>query len=73
MRTNIVIDDELMAAAMKAGKFATKRETVEAGLLLLARKKVYDDIRRLRGKLNWEGDLSDLREARSSGAHDPGR
>lgn len=64
MRTNIVIDDELMAAAMKAGDFATKRETVEAGLRLLARKQVYADIRRLRGKLAWEGDLNQMRESR---------
>lgn len=57
MRTNIDIDDALMAAAMEAGGFKTKKETVEAGLKLLARKRVYKELHDLRGKLHWEGDL----------------
>jgi len=58
MRTNIVIDDELMGAAMKAGGFKTKKDAVEEGLRLLARRAVYQNLRALRGKLNWslEGD-----------------
>ena len=58
MRTNIVIDDQLMQAAMAAGSFKTKKDAVEEGLRLLARRKVYQDIRALRGKLHWslEGD-----------------
>lgn len=56
MRTNIDIDDKLMATAMKAGGFATKKETVEAGLKLLARRQVYQELRKLRGKLHWERD-----------------
>jgi len=58
MRTNIVIDDELMEAAMKAGGFKTKRDAVEEGLRLLARRAAYQNIRALRGKLHWslEGD-----------------
>lgn len=58
MRTNIVIDDELMNAAMKAGGFKTKKDAVEEGLRLLARRATYQNIRALRGKLNWslEGD-----------------
>lgn len=57
MRTNIDIDDALMAAAMEAGGFKTKKETVEAGLKLLARKRVYRELLELGGKLHWEGDL----------------
>jgi len=58
MRTNIVIDDHLMQAAMTAGNFKTKKDAVEEGLRLLARRKVYQDLRALRGKLHWslEGD-----------------
>jgi Arc/MetJ family transcription regulator len=59
MRTNIDIDDKLMATAMKAGGFATKKETVEAGLKLLARREVYQELRKLRGKLHWESDLTE--------------
>jgi Arc/MetJ family transcription regulator len=53
MRTNIIIDDELMASAMAAGDFSTKKEAVEEGLKLLARQVAYQRIRALRGKINW--------------------
>ena len=58
MRTNIVIDDQLMEAAMKAGGFKTKRDAVEEGLRLLTRRAAYQNIRALRGKLHWglDGD-----------------
>jgi antitoxin ParD1/3/4 len=58
MRTNIVIDDQLMDAAMQAGGFKTKRDAVEEGLRLLARRAAYQNLRALRGKLQWslEGD-----------------
>ncbi len=64
MRTNIDIDDRLMAEAMNAGGFKTKKETVEAGLKLLARKQVYEELRGLRGKIAWEGDLDEMRASR---------
>ncbi len=54
MRTNIVIDDALLEAAMKAGPFSTKKEAVEAGLRLLARQAAYREILALRGKLRWD-------------------
>jgi Arc/MetJ family transcription regulator len=54
MRTNIVIDDALLEAAMKAGPFGTKKEAVEAGLRLLARQAAYREILALRGKLRWD-------------------
>lgn len=58
MRTNIEIDDELMAQAMLAGPFKTKKDAVEAGLKLLARQAAYREILKWRGKLKWEGDES---------------
>lgn len=51
MRTNIVIEDAVMQAAMAAGEFKTKREAVEEGLRLLARQEVYRRLLALRGKL----------------------
>ena len=54
MRTNIEINDDLMAAAMAAGGFKTKREAVEEGLRLLSRRKVYDGLLALRGQLQWD-------------------
>jgi Arc/MetJ family transcription regulator len=64
MRTNIEIDDRLMKQAMRCAKTRTKRETVEAGLRLLVRLKRQEGIRRLRGKIKWEGDLEELRRSR---------
>jgi antitoxin ParD1/3/4 len=54
MRTNIVIDDQLMSAAMQAGDFKTKKDAVEEGLRLLARRKVYAGLMALKGKLVWD-------------------
>jgi Arc/MetJ family transcription regulator len=56
MRTNIDIDDALMADAMKAGPYTTKKDAVEAGLKLLARQAAYREILKWRGKLGWQGD-----------------
>lgn len=57
MRTNIEIDDGLMQRAMRSTKTRTKRATVEAGLRLLIRTHGQISIRRLRGKVRWEGNL----------------
>jgi len=61
MRTNIVIDDELMNRVMKATGLRTKREAVEMGLKALLKLKKQENIRSFRGKLDWEGDLDDMR------------
>jgi Arc/MetJ family transcription regulator len=58
MRTNIDIDDDLMAQAMKAGPYKTKKEAVEAGLKLLKRQVAYREILKWEGRLKWEGDES---------------
>jgi Arc/MetJ family transcription regulator len=55
MRTNIVIDDRLMREALKASGLDTKRAVVEAGLRLLIQVKTQTGIRRLRGRVVWEG------------------
>ena len=61
MRTNIVIDDELLVRAMRATGARTKREAVELGLASLIRLKEQEEIRGLRGKLRWTGDLEKMR------------
>jgi len=61
MRTNIVIDDELMSQVMKLTGLRTKREAVELALKALLKLKKQESIRNYRGKLNWEGDLDDMR------------
>ena len=64
MRTNIVIDDELMAEAQRLTGIATKRETVEQALRQLVRLKRQEALRAERGQLKWEGDLDRSRQAR---------
>lgn len=64
MRTNIVIDDKLMDDALKATGLTTKKEAVELGLKTLIRLKKQEKIRKFRGKLSWEGDLSEMRKTR---------
>jgi Arc/MetJ family transcription regulator len=64
MRTNIVIDDRLMRATLRATGLKTKREAVELGLRTLLRLKRQGQIRHLRGKLNWQGDLDTMRAER---------
>jgi len=61
MRTNIVIDDVLMAKVLRATGLKTKREAVEAGLKLLLKLKSQARLRGARGKLAWEGDLDAMR------------
>jgi Arc/MetJ family transcription regulator len=61
MRTNIVIDDKLMRDALKATGLKTKKEAVELGLQTLVQLRQQADIRKLRGKLKWEGDLKESR------------
>ncbi len=61
MRTNIVIDDELMNSVMKLTGIRTKREAVEMGLKTLLRLQQQENIRNYRGKLDWTGDLDDMR------------
>jgi len=61
MRTNIVIDDKLMKDTLRVTGLRTKREAVELGLRTLLRLGHQEQIRRFRGKLDWQGDLDAMR------------
>ena len=64
MRTNIVIDDELLAAAMQLTGIRTKRAVVEEALRVLVRTTEQKGVLELRGKIQWDGDLDELRRGR---------
>jgi Arc/MetJ family transcription regulator len=64
MRTNIVIDDKLMNETLRLTGLKTKREAVELGLRTVVRLRKQEEIRRYRGKLNWQGDLDAMRTDR---------
>ncbi|MBE7619949.1 type II toxin-antitoxin system VapB family antitoxin [Komagataeibacter sp. FXV2] len=61
MRTNIIIDDALMTDALKASGAKTKKEAVELGLRTLIRLNQQRELRSMRGKLEWWGDLDAMR------------
>ena len=64
MRTNIDIEDKLMKDTLRVTGLKTKREVVELGLRTLLRLRQQQEIRRLRGKLDWQGDLNAMRTDR---------
>lgn len=65
MRTNIVIDDQLMKRAMRVSGASTKREAVQRGLELMVRFAEQERLlRSARGKFRWEGDLAAMRRDR---------
>ena len=64
MRTNVVIDDQLMSEALESTGLKTKKAVIEEALRTLVRLKKQEQVRALRGKLEWEGSLSAWREGR---------
>lgn len=61
MRTNVVINDDLMESALKASGIKTKKEAIEEGLKLLVQIKNQEKIKGFRGKLKWTGNLEAMR------------
>ena len=67
MRTNIVLDEGLIERAQKLTGIKTKREVVQEALRALILLREQAEVRNLRGKLKWEGNLDDMRQARIEG------
>jgi Arc/MetJ family transcription regulator len=61
MRTNIVIDDNLMIDVLKITGLKTKKDAVELGLKTLLKLKKQDEIKKFKGKLTWDDDLDRMR------------
>jgi len=61
VRTNVVIDDDLMESALKVSGKKTKKEAIEEGLRLLVRMKDQERIKGFRGELKWTGNLDEMR------------
>jgi len=64
MRVSLVIDNELMAQALKVSGLSEKKDVVEQGLKLIIQRSNQQFMRELRGKLKWEGDLDKMREGK---------
>jgi Arc/MetJ family transcription regulator len=67
MRTNIEIDDALMAEAQKASGLTTKKQTVEQALRLMIRLRRQQEVGAAFGKYRWRGNLSRSRKGRGAG------
>jgi len=67
MRTNIEIDDALMAEAQKVSGYATKKQTVEEALRLMVRLRRQGEFRSAFGKYRWRGNLAESRKGRGAG------
>ncbi len=61
MKTNIIIDDQLIADALKVTGLKTEKEVIEMGLKKLIDLKKQEQIKQFKGKLKWEGDLEEMR------------
>ena len=61
MRTNVVLDDDLIRTALKLSGYKTKKKAIEEGLKLLVQLNRQKNVRSFRGKLKWEGNLSKMR------------
>ena len=61
MRTNIEIDDRLMKDTLKATGLRTKREVVDLALKELLKLEKQTEFRKLRGKIDWQGNLEEMR------------
>jgi len=69
MRTNIVLDEELIEEARKLTALPTKKAVVDEALRTLIRLKKQERILSLRGKIRWHGDLDQMRSGRDHGSH----
>lgn len=61
MRTNVVIDDQLIKTALKLSGLRTKKDAIEAGLRLLVQFKRQAKTKDFRGKLQWTNNLDEMR------------
>jgi len=61
MRTNVVIDDDLMKSAFKVADAKTKKGVIEEGLRILAQVKRLEALKPFRGKLRWSVGLEEMR------------
>jgi Arc/MetJ family transcription regulator len=64
MRTNVVIDDELMSAALKVSGLPSKRAVIEEALRRFVQLKQQSQVRKLKGKIAWDEDLDAMRTDR---------
>lgn len=63
-RTNVVINEQLMAECMEVTGLKTKKSVIDYALRELLRKNSQKKVLDLQGKINWDGDLTKMRQTR---------
>ena len=66
VRTTLNVDDEALAAALRAAPGKTKTSVINEALREFARRKSLRGLLKLAGRVRWEGDLDTLRKRRHS-------
>jgi|JI10StandDraft_1071094.scaffolds.fasta_scaffold776757_2 Arc/MetJ family transcription regulator len=61
MRTNVEIDEKLMTEALRLTKITTKKQVIEIALKELIKKALREELRQMRGKVAWDGNLDEMR------------
>jgi Arc/MetJ family transcription regulator len=61
MKIDVLIDEKLLAEAIKVTGLKTKKEVIELGLQTLIKLKQQEKIKAYRGNLQWEGNLDEIR------------
>jgi Arc/MetJ family transcription regulator len=64
-RTNVVLDEKIVGRAKKITGIKVTRQLLDYALRELLRRRQQRDILKLRGKLDWQGDLAEMRRGRS--------
>jgi Arc/MetJ family transcription regulator len=64
MRTNIELNDDLVNKGFSLTGLKTKKDLVNFALSELVRRKNQKKILQLKGNVDWDGDLDQLRQSR---------
>ena len=64
IRTNIVVDQDLVNEALEISGLNSRRELIHHALTELVRREKQKQLLALQGKVAWDGDLDELRKTR---------
>ncbi|MDQ1362284.1 MAG: hypothetical protein QG652_144 [Pseudomonadota bacterium] len=72
MRTHIELDEQLISQAIQLGHYPTKKAAIHAALIELVNTLKRQQLLTLRGKVNWQGNLDQLRSSRAGETNNAG-
>jgi Arc/MetJ family transcription regulator len=69
MRTHVDLDENLLNQVVQLGHFPTKKAAIQAALTEFAKTLKRQQLLSLRGQVQWQGDLDQLRATRNTEAN----